>query len=477
MIFTSYSYLLFLTVVFVLYWSIPVAWRKTLLIAASYFFYCTWDWRFGFLLLGVSVFNWAYGRWLASRREANAPLAVGILVNLTPLVYFKYTGFLLANIASIVTASGGSWHLDIPKIILPLGISFFTFQGVAYLIDVWSGEQPFQNLRDFLLFKAFWPQLIAGPIIRPHEIADQILSERRVSNEDLAFGCQRILFGFFKKVVIADSLGPYVDAVFLRGATPNAVDAICGALGFGLQIYCDFSAYSDIAIGTARLFGFVFPENFNWPYASPSPQEFWNRWHMTLSRWIRDYVFTPIQFATRYYPRMALLWLMVAMALCGLWHGAQWTFVAWGCWHGLLLVLNQTVLKGVFVLNRKKLSIPTYYVRHGFGLMLTFMLVNLGWVLFRAQDMPEALSIYKAIFTLKGGLRPAVLRENTIVFIVGVAVSLAVLQTMRAWLEQNLSAERTHPLQISARALLYTLMIVTVIVFDTSSKAFVYFQF
>ncbi|MBJ6723173.1 MBOAT family O-acyltransferase [Geomesophilobacter sediminis] len=477
MIFTSYTYLLFLSMVFLLYWSMPPRWRNVLLIAASYFFYSTWDWRFGFLLLGISVFNWAYGRFLATRQEANTPLVLGVLVNLVPLLYFKYTGFFLTNLAALVTAAGGGWHLDIPKIILPLGISFFTFQGVAYLVDVWVGEEPFQRLRDFLLFKAFWPQLIAGPIIRPHEIADQILATRHVTQADLAFGCQRILFGFFKKVVIADALSTYIDAVFLRGATPNGVDAIFATFGFGLQIYFDFSAYSDIAIGSARLFGFTFPENFNWPYAAPSPQEFWTRWHMTLSRWIRDYVFTPISFSTRNYPRLALLWLLVAMAICGLWHGAQWTFVAWGCWHGSLLVLNQTALKGIFTLNRKKLSKGAYFIRYLIGWGVTYLMVNLAWVLFRAQDMTSALSMYRAIFTLKGGLHPAVMRENTMVFIGVVALALLALQVARPWLEVNLGQQRPHPLHISGRALVYTAMIVAVIVFDTSSKAFVYFQF
>jgi D-alanyl-lipoteichoic acid acyltransferase DltB (MBOAT superfamily) len=477
MIFTSYTYLLFLTVIFVCYWLIPTIWRKTLLVGASYFFYCTWDWRFGFLLLGVSLFNWGYGRWLAGHQDAAYALAGGILVNLGPLIYFKYTGFILGNIASIVIATGGTWQFDIPQIILPLGISFFSFQGIAYLIDVWSGEKPLVNLRDFLLYKAFWPQLIAGPIIRPHEIADQILTARRLSYENLAVGCQRIIYGFFKKVVIADSLANYVDAVFRHGATPNFVDAVCGALGFGLQIYLDFSAYSDIAIGSARLFGYTFPENFNWPYAAHSPQEFWNRWHMTLSRWIRDYVFSPIQFATRSYKHTTLLWLLVAMAICGLWHGAQWTFVAWGCWHGLLLVLNQTLMRNLFVLNRKKLSSIAYNVKFGLGLVLTFILVNLGWVLFRAQNISDAYSIYRVIFSFKGGLRPAILRENTILFIVFVVLSLGILQITRTWIEQYLTAEQTHPLHVSVRAMVYTLMIVAVVIFDTSSRAFVYFQF
>jgi D-alanyl-lipoteichoic acid acyltransferase DltB (MBOAT superfamily) len=272
MIFTSYTYILFLTVMFVLYWGIPAAWRKIILIAGSYLFYCTWDWRFGFLLLGISVFNWAYGRWLSRKPDVTWPLFIGILVDLIPLLYFKYTNFAFSNLSSIVQLAGGSWKYNVVDIILPLGISFFTFQGIAYLVDIWSGEKPFDSLRDFLLFKAFWPQLIAGPIIRPHEIRDQITTDHVVRYEDLTIGTRRILFGFFKKIVLADTIGVYMDSIFMHGASPNAVDSIVGAVGFGLQIYFDFSAYSDIAIGSALLFGFSFPENFDWPYTAASPQ-------------------------------------------------------------------------------------------------------------------------------------------------------------------------------------------------------------
>jgi alginate O-acetyltransferase complex protein AlgI len=479
MIFTSYTYLLFLATVFVLHNLVPASWRKPLLVAASYFFYCTWDWRFSFLLLGISVFNWAYGRWLAGRRESGRLLAAGIVVNLAPLLYYKYTVFLLSNLAAAVSAVGGGWRPDLPAIILPLGISFFTFQGIAYLVDIWSGDRPFAELRDFLFFKAFWPQLIAGPIIRPHEIADQIREERHVGYDDLASGSRRILFGFFKKVVLADSLAPFVDAVFVRGAAPNAIDGICGALGFGLQIYFDFSAYSDIAIGSARLFGFVFPENFDWPYAAASPQEFWNRWHMTLSRWIRDYVFTPIRFATRYYPRMTPLWLVLAMAVCGLWHGAQWTFVAWGVWHGVMLVANQTFLKALFAPNRKKLSGRAYVLRRAIATVATFCAMNLAWVLFRAPGMAAAARIYEAIFTFRGGLRPAILRENAILFVALACVSLVVFQALRGRFERPPGEAAPEPtlLRSAGKALVHAMMVSAVVVFDASSRAFVYFQF
>ena len=477
MIFTSYTYILFLSVMFVLHWGVPTAWRRVVLIAGSYLFYCTWDWRFGFLLLGVSLFNWAYGRWLAGKPDLTWPLVFGILIDLTPLLYFKYTNFTLTNVSSLVRLAGGSWQYHAADIILPLGISFFTFQGIAYLVDIWSGEKPFERLGDFLLFKAFWPQLIAGPIIRPHEIYDQITTSHILRYDNVAAGSQRILFGFFKKVVLADTISTYMDSIFLHGASPNAVDAIVGAVGFGLQIYFDFCAYSDIAIGSARLFGFTFPENFNWPYTAASPQEFWNCWHMSLSRWIRDYVFTPIQFATRHYPRLALMWLLGSMAVCGLWHGAQWTFVLWGCWHGLMLVLNQSLLKNFFVLKKKKMSSAMYYFRHFCGWVATYISVNLAWILFRSPTMADAYNMFSAIFTLKGGVRSSIIRENGILIIAMILLSLLIMQLVRPWVERFVTAECIRPLHVAARAIVYSLLIVAIIVFDKSSKAFVYFQF
>ncbi len=476
MIFTSYTYVAFLLAVFLIHWSIPTRWRQPLLVIGSYVFYCSWKWEYGFLLLGITVFNWSYGRWVLAGRERRFALTAGVLVNLAPLLYFKYTGFAISNLSAI-----GGWFglppLQIPEILLPLGVSFFTFQGIAYLVDIAAGDAPIGRIGQFMLYKAFWPQLIAGPIIRPEEIHQQLVTPRTLTYENVAAGSKRILMGFFKKVVLADTLGPIVDVAFLPGATVNALDVAVGLVGFGLQIYFDFSAYSDIAIGSARLFGYVFPENFNWPYLARSPQEFWSRWHMTLSRWIRDYVFTPLTFANRSRPAMAHVWLIVAMAGCGLWHGAQWTFVLWGTWHGLLLVANQTILKG-FLPSQGTANASGFAVRDFFGGLLTFALVTLGWILFRAQDLEQAGGMLQSLFTLRGGFRPSVLRENSVLTVAAIlfAMYAAALWGHFAakigskWLE---SAWIAGP----AKSLAYTFMIVAVVIFDKEAKAFVYFQF
>jgi D-alanyl-lipoteichoic acid acyltransferase DltB (MBOAT superfamily) len=476
-VFTSYTYVAFLALVFLLHWSAPVSWRKPILIVASYIFYCSWRWEFGFLLLGVSLFNWSYARWVLQRWHGPPALWFGICANLAPLLIFKYTGFLLANAGSLASWFGASWHPIVPEIILPIGISFFTFQGVAYLVDVATGDKPVYGLADFLLFKAFWPQLIAGPIIRLHEIREQLETPRRLDYDDLAIGCRRILHGFFKKVVLADNIAPVVDLVFRFNGTPNALDSAVGILGFGLQIYFDFSAYCEIAIGSARLFGYHFPENFNWPYASASPVEFWNRWHITLSRWIRDYTFTPLLLLTRNRAGLRSLWLVAAMALCGLWHGPRWTFVFWGIWHGLLLVVNQTVFRSLFPRPAIE-GEPIFRWRYLPATVLTFTLVNAGWLLFRAQSVEQAWTFLFSIVTCRGGLLPSVISINGILLVAGVFALLIAAQSGRdSWLhitERPVLGLRPWTV---LKPVVYAQMILAVILFDQEAQTFVYFQF
>jgi alginate O-acetyltransferase complex protein AlgI len=472
MIFTSYTYALFLLAAFIIHWTLPRNLRKAFLILASYVFYCSWKWQYGFLLLGVSLFNYGYARWVVARLYRRWTLPLGISVNLIPLIYFKYTGFILASANGLADLVRVQFHLAIPAILLPLGISFFTFQGVAYLIDVASGERPFARLLDFLLFKGFWPQLIAGPIIRADEIRGQIQEDRDLVYKDLSEGWRRILAGAFKKVVLADALAPLTDTAFLRGASPNAMDSVFGILAFGMQIYFDFSGYSDIAIGSARLFGFHFPENFDWPYAAFSPQEFWNRWHMTLSRWIKDYVFTPLTFAFRREPKAALVWLVVAMAVCGLWHGAQWTFVFWGVWHGLLLAVNQTKL------GKRFFRSGTRGLRKALQVGVTFSLVSLGWLLFRSQDFGQAWRMLVSLVTLHGGFRPALLRENAILFVTAVFLAMSTAYLVRAAAKKwDLLRRVPVPVIAAAKPIIYTFLILAIIVMNKEAQAFVYFQF
>jgi alginate O-acetyltransferase complex protein AlgI len=476
MIFTSYTYLLFLVVAVLLHWSLPQRFRNALLIVLSYGFYCSWRWQYGFLLLAVSIFTWLFGALLSRRENNRRLLALGIIVELGPLVYYKYSGFIVANLEGLAASLGYAPHLHLPDVILPLGISFFTFQGIAYLVDVANGEHPIDRMDHFLLYKAFWPQLIAGPIIRPHEIRDQIAAVRHVDYADVAEATKRILYGFFKKGVLADTLAPYVDAVFQPTARPGAIDGAIGIIGFSMQIYFDFAGYSDIAIGSARLIGFRFPENFDYPYVARSPQDFWNRWHMTLTRWIRDYVFTPLAFASRRQPKIALLWLVLAMALCGLWHGGRWTFVLWGIWHGVLLLANQTFLRGLWSGFDKPAKRGRF--ARAMAWLLTMLGVALGWVLFRSQTVAQAASIVTGIVTLRGGLRPTVLRENGVLLVVAFALGLGLEQVLKGPAVRIMGRLRGHESVGSAiRALGYAALVLAVTVFESDVKAFVYFQF
>lgn len=475
MIFTSYTYVWFLLAVFAAHWLTPRNLRKPLLIMASYVFYCSWRWQYGFLLLGVSLFNWLYARYALYPEPRRNALSVGVAVNLIVLGYFKYTRFFVENVDSLASALHLPVHFSPPSILLPLGISFFVFQGIAYLVDVATGEEPFERLRDFLLFKSFWPQLIAGPIVRPHELREDLTNPRELRYEDLSVGAQRVLTGFAKKVILADTLGPFVDMVFAPSAAPGAADVFFGVLGFGMQIYFDFSGYSDIAIGSARLFGYTFPENFDWPYSARSPQEFWQRWHMTLSRWIRDYVFAPLSFAARRNPSAGLAASVLAMALCGLWHGAEWTFVLWGVWHGVLLVLGQTVLRSIWGARGKtEPSLPRRLVGHA----STLLAVGYGWLLFRASSLEHAASLSRALFSLRGGLRPSVLRESAVLIIALIAAGLFVASLLAPPLEA-LAARRAGLARAwgFARPLAYSTLIVLTIILQQDAKAFVYFQF
>jgi alginate O-acetyltransferase complex protein AlgI len=476
MIFTSYSYLLFLAAAFLLHWTVPVRARVGLLIALSYVFYCSWRWQYGFLLLAFSLFTWGYGMFLSRANAHRGVLAAGIIVELFPLTLYKYTPFLVGNANAVFGTLGSSLRWSAPNLALPLGISFFTFQGVAYLVDVANGEEPIRRVDHFLLYKAFWPQLIAGPIIRPHEIRDQIASERRLAYSDFSEGSRRVLVGLFKKAVLADTLAPYVDAVFQAGARPAAMDCAVATVAFAMQIYFDFSGYSDVAIGSARLLGFQFPENFDYPYAASSPQEFWNRWHMTLTRWIRDYVFTPLAFHYRRRASAALLSVVAAMALCGLWHGGRWTFVVWGIWHGVLLVANQTVLKTFW--SRAAKPVGGRRLAGVGAWAATMVAVIIGWIPFRATSMSQTISMLTALLTLRGGLKPAVLRENALLLVAACCAGLLLVQLLRApaqRLSERLAGYRNAHRVLRAAA--YAALVLTTVVFEQDVKAFVYFQF
>jgi alginate O-acetyltransferase complex protein AlgI len=396
MVFSSISFLFaFLPVVLLLYFTVPRALRNTLLLLASLFFYAWGGGIFVLLLLASCASNYVLGLLVARvaerRRARSLCIAGSVAVNLAILGTFKYANFAVSQWDALA-AGLGQPPLVWTALALPIGISFYTFQSMSYVFDVARGAaRPFRNPLDFALYVSMFPQLIAGPIVRFHQIADQIRA-RRTRLADVSEGAVRFLFGLVKKVVVADSVGGIADAAFaLPQPWLSTGAAWLGLLACTLQIYFDFSGYSDMAIGLGRMFGFRLPENFDRPYSALSITDFWRRWHMTLSAWFRDYLYLPLggsrRGTARTYRNLVAVFLLV-----GLWHGANWTFVAWGVYHGALLIFER-------VSGRRFLEAAP---RPALQRALTLLLVVLGWVLFRATDLAHAGSFYAALCGLGG---------------------------------------------------------------------------
>ena len=381
MVFSSLVFLcVFLPVVFLLHTAVKNRKVKNgLLLAASLLFYTYGEPVYILLMVVSALFNYLFGLLLAKHRS-KALVAAAVAVNLGLLGVFKYTGFLLTNLNLIP-----GLHLPVPEIMLPIGISFFTFQALSYVIDVYRGEVAVQkNYGKLLLYISFFPQLIAGPIVRYKDIAQQI-DNRTVTAEGAAFGLRRFIVGLGKKVLIANAMGATADYIFNAGAANlNILAAWIGAVAYLMQIYYDFSAYSDMAIGLGRMFGFQFKENFNYPYISGTVQEFWRRWHISLSSFFRDYVYIPLG-GNRKGKLRTVLNRIIVFFLTGLWHGANWTFVVWGLFHGFFLLLEE------FVPMIKKLPKALLHV-------YTLLVVTVGFVVFRADTISEAVLYISQMF-------------------------------------------------------------------------------
>ncbi|MDA7979447.1 MAG: MBOAT family protein [Pirellulales bacterium] len=389
MVFSSPLFLFaFLPLVLTVYFLAPRKLRNLVLLLASLLFYAWGEPAFVLVMLASIAWNYIAGLAVHLTRKTAASktvLAIAIAVNLGVLAYYKYAGFLLDQLNWALTGlgvHGVRYH----SILLPLGISFFTFQSISYLIDVFRGEANVQrNPINLALYIALFPQLIAGPIVRYHDVAVQIV-KRTVTRAGFADGIRRFIWGLGKKVLLANTVGVVADAIFALPTNElSATVAWLGVICYSLQIYFDFSGYSDMAIGLGRMFGFRFQENFNYPYIAVSVTDFWRRWHISLSSWFRDYLYIPLG-GNRVSVKRLYANLLTVFLLCGLWHGASWTFVLWGVFHGALLV-------------GERLGLRRFTARLGPGQHLYLLLVvMLGWVLFRAETLTEASSYYAAMF-------------------------------------------------------------------------------
>ena len=387
MLFTEPSFLfLFLPLLLALYFLKRPhrGYANLLLLAASVLFYARGGGAFTWLMLGSIAFNYFMAIAVASDRS-KAWLAAAITVNLAVLGVFKYANFFADNVNALLVALNVG-PFAVPNVLLPIGISFYTFHAISYVVDVYRGDATAQKSPiHAALYLLLFPQLIAGPIIRYREIADQ-LARRVVGLDDFAEGARRFIVGLGKKVLIANNVATAADGIFgLAPAELTAAQAWLGIVCYTLQIYFDFSGYSDMAIGLGRMFGFRFPENFRWPYVADTVQDFWRRWHMSLSSWFRDYLYVPLG-GNRVSPRRMYGNLVLVFFLCGLWHGASWNFVIWGLYHGSFLVAERLGLAGVV----RRLPGP---VRHAYLLVV----VMIGWVFFRADTLPHAVSYLGAM--------------------------------------------------------------------------------
>ena len=457
MLFNSFIFLLgFLPIALLLHAGVE-RWypqkRLLLLLILSFAFYGYWDWRFVPLLASSVVLNWGMAQVFLSTQR-NILITIAIILNILVLVFFKYTVFLLG----LITVFSG-WTTPHAEIVLPLGISFFTFHHVMYLVDLRRGQAPRYDLIRYGLYIAFFPQVLAGPLVRWREIMHQFDErpyQRADSDERIARGIMLLVVGLAKKVFIGDALAEYVNPIFEAAASGKVVsvlEAWQATLGFTFQIYFDFSGYTDMALGIALLFGVMLPQNFNIPYRASNLQEFWRRWHMTLSRFLRDYLYISLG-GNRYGLSVQLWALLATMALGGLWHGAGYTFLAWGIAHGVGL--------GVCVLwNKLKLPMPVLL-----GWLCTFTFVALTWVLFRAPHFDAAITIYKGLF----GYAPM----GTVFKWKAIALAFVVaLFGMSAWD----FVTKVTPTRWAAVAFATVFVLILFKIGDEANYEFIYFQF
>ena len=472
MIFNSLTFVVFFAIVLAMY-NLPLPWtgKKMLLMVASYIFYAAWNPPFVILLWISTVVDWwAAQAMVKSERPwtRRAWMIASVVVNLGMLGFFKYGQFLLDNFVALAAAVGIQYQPAQYEIVLPVGISFYTFATLSYTLDVYlRRSKPAKHFLDYALFVTFFPHLVAGPIMRPTELVPQFAQERRATMHQMLFGMALLTLGLFQKVVLADGfLSPVVEAVYdAREGTPGFLDAWVATLAFAGQIFCDFAGYSTSAIGVALALGFAMPDNFRFPYAAIGFSDFWRRWHITLSSWLRDYLYIPLG-GNRHGPARTYGALMGTMLLGGLWHGASWTFVAWGGLHGLYLSAER------WLRSRFAGFKPTPAMLVSFG-MLTFLLVNLTWVFFRAKTFGGAATMLTAMAGASAkpvpmiALLPMIYALAIVTFIVGTH-----------WFMRNktleIVIERTPALLLG---IVWAMMAVAVIAEQGKGSAFIYFQF
>ena len=457
MVFNSLNFLYFITAVLILYWSFKNERdRNVFLLLSSYFFYIQWEWKYLFLILISSSVDFLCAKKIYSSKHKKLFLSISILVNIGILFVFKYYNFFVESFIKLFGVNDISNIITL-NLILPIGISFYTFQTLSYSIDVYNNKiRPENNVTDFFLYVSFFPQLVAGPIERAGYLIKELKKKKIVNRKLIDMGLTLILIGLFKKIVIADNLAYFVDDIFLNYNNYNGGVLMLGLVYFSLQIYCDFSGYTDIAIGISRLLGIELNINFNFPYHAKNISEFWKRWHISLSTWFRDYVYIPLG-GSKFSKTKTYRNLFIVFFISGLWHGANLTFIFWGLYH-VLLYLMWMLLKQFF-----------RFKSHFFiflSILYTYITVTIGWVFFRAESISNAIDYLKLM--LSDISFPNELR-SAIIYVIMIFVLDLILKTSPKDVLKGLSFNK--------RMIFNSIIYILIILFYTEGGNFIYFRF
>lgn len=475
MVFNSLQFLWFFPVVYALYRACPLLGgasrglraQNWLLLVASYYFYAAWDYRFLGLLAASTIVDYSCGLALdriADDRRRRLVMGLSITFNMTLLGFFKYFNFFADNLATLAAAFG--WHLDFVtvRVLLPIGISFYTFVTMSYVIDVYRREiRPTRNFVDFAVFVGYFPHLVAGPILRATALLPQIQRPRAIGRDQIAQGLWLIAWGFFQKIFVADNLAPLVSRVFAHGAHPAGINVLLGTYAFAFQIYGDFAGYSNIARGTSKLMGIELIENFRFPYLVRTPQAFWRHWHISLSTWLRDYLYIPLG-GSRGSARRTRRNLLLTMLLGGLWHGAAWTFVLWGVYQGVLLVLCRPYAAAIESWRG---------LRRAAAWLVMFHLTCAGWLIFRAPSLRDLVALIRSLFT---SFAPSSLDVSGLLVPLALyVIPLLAIHALEARADDVLIVPR---LPVAERYFVYSATLYLILLFGNFGGAeFLYFQF
>ncbi|EPR66229.1 MBOAT family O-acyltransferase [Cyclobacterium qasimii] len=482
MLFNSIDFAIFLPIVFILYWFVTdknLKLQNFLIVVASYFFYGWWDWKFLSMILFSTIIDYSVGLKLGNEKDQTKRkvlLWISILVNLGFLGFFKYYNFFLENFSAAFSFFGTEIQTNSLNIILPVGISFYTFQTLSYTIDVYKRKlEPTKDFLAFSAFVSFFPQLVAGPIERATHLLPQFHRKRTFDYSKAVDGIRQILWGLFKKIVIADNCAKFANLIFNNSGDLNGSTLVLGALFFTFQIYGDFSGYSDIAIGTSRLFGFDLMRNFNFPYFSRDIAEFWRRWHISLSTWFRDYLYIPLG-GSRGGTWMKVRNTFIIFIVSGFWHGANWTFIVWGALNAIYflpLILTNNNRNNLEIVAKGKL-LPSH--RDLLSMLFTFGLTVFAWIFFRAENLGHAFNYISEIMSISLFEIPMITeRRSALVTIILTSVFVII-----EWLgrdQQFAIAKLGFTWEKYLRWSFYCLLAVVIFLFSGNQQDFIYFQF